>query len=91
MTRPAVEESWPVVPFALVRRGDEVQLPAAVDGDRVLRWIGPLRLAAIRRGEALGGPYLVAHWHGAEGPLVLTGRLYAAGARRKPTQPRPTK
>lgn len=80
------EEAWPVVPLAQVRRDDVVQLPTSVDGERVLRWIGPLRVALLRRGEVNGGPYLVAHWHGSDGPLALTGRLYAAGARKQPAQ-----
>jgi hypothetical protein len=78
------EEAWPVVELGSLRRGDVVQLPTSVDGQRVIRWVGPLRLASIRRGELNGEPYLVADWHGSEGPLALTGGLYRAGARREP-------
>lgn len=80
-------DSWPVVPLEQVRRGDLVYLPDRVDGERVLHWVGPLQVALLRRAKHDGHPYAVVHWAGG-GPLALTGRLYAAGARRKPTEVR---
>ena len=82
-------EPWPVVPTEQLRRGDLVYLPTAVDGDRVLRWIGPIRVGVLRRAKHDGRPYAVVHWAGGEGPLVLTGRLYSAGVKRQPATGRP--